>query len=233
MKSAGTKGVSGESHGNQSPLLNLPNRLTIARLILSLVFFVILALESYGIFGAENRWIVLDVTMVLFILAVSTDFLDGYLARRWGLVSTFGRIADPLVDKIVICGGFVMLTGVAPSLVGPWFVVVILVREFLVSGLRSFLESQRIAFAAAFSGKVKMVLQSIAVPTVLFVEAHFSAGSKSPDGLKDIPYLSEALYGVTVALLAATLISAVVSCVGYVRRAVRLLKDVESTDSPP
>lgn len=211
--SSPTTGGKATKRGSGS-LLNIPNQLTIARLVLSVVFFVLLGLLGHGTFGENSRMPALNLCAALFVLAVITDFLDGYLARRWGLVSTFGRIADPFVDKIVICGGFIML--IEPSsLVEPWYAVVIVFREFLVSGLRSFLESRGVAFGAAFSGKLKMVLQSITIPFVMFYEANFADHAGTP---------ADAFRLVTVALLTATLLMTLASCVGYVQRAIKLLR---------
>lgn len=201
-------------------ILNIPNQLTLARLILSVVFFVLLALDEHETFG-DSRRLVRNLAMVLFVLAVSTDFLDGYLARRWGLTSTFGRIADPFVDKIVICGSFIMLIDVSP-LVQPWFAVVILFRELLVSGLRSFLESRGIPFGASWSGKIKMFAQSVAIPVVLFYEANFSPSSDS--------WLAALFKYLSIGLLTVTLLSTVGSSVGYLRRAVSALRDARLSD---
>ena len=204
------------SESGQGPIWHLPNQLTVARLILSVVFFVILAIETHW---NLNRQLVLNVCFVVFILAVITDFLDGYLARLWGLTSTFGRIADPFADKIVICGGFVMLTGIT-NFVAPWFAVVIIFREFLVSGLRSFFESRGVAFGAALSGKLKMLAQSITIPVVLFYEANVA----SPIG-QDPDLVDRVCYLLTVGCLTLTLILTVTSCVGYLQRAYLLIQD--------
>jgi CDP-diacylglycerol--glycerol-3-phosphate 3-phosphatidyltransferase len=210
--------VQSERPGSRN-LLNIPNQLTILRLVLSVVFFVLLGLLGHGTFAGSGQGLVLNLSAALFVLAVATDFLDGFLARRWGLVSTFGRIADPFVDKIVICGGFIMLIGVS-RLIEPWFAVVIVFREFLVSGLRSFLESRGTAFGAALSGKLKMVVQSITIPVVIVYEANFAATARTspPEPLAD------SLRLVTMAFLALTLVLTLASCVGYVQRAVRLLR---------
>lgn len=203
---------------------SIPNQLTIARLALSVVFFVLLALENHG--KIYNKFVqaqinlILNVSLVVFILAVVTDFLDGYLARKWKLTSTFGRIADPFADKVVICGGFVMLTGVTPRLVEPWFAVVIMTREFLVSGLRSFLESRGVAFGAEWSGKIKMLIQSITIPLVIFYQANLAwlpADSKATG-------VASGFKGFTVFCLALTLIATVGSAFTYVRRAMALLR---------
>ena len=108
-----------EERRERATIWHLPNQLTIARLILSVIFFVVLAFETHGTRDVAGQ-VLLNIAFVLFVCAVITDFLDGYLARRWSLTSTFGRIADPFADKIVICGGFVMLTGIT-DLVAPWF----------------------------------------------------------------------------------------------------------------
>lgn len=195
---------------------HLPNQLTVARLVLSVIFFVVLALETHGTFPRQSA---LNVAFVLFVCAVITDFLDGYLARRWELTSTFGRIADPFADKIVICGGFVMLTGTAPDLLEPWFAVVIIFREFLVSGLRSFLESRGVAFGAALSGKLKMLAQSITIPIVILYEANIAP----PPGQVAEGAAAICRYA-TVTLLYLTLILTVGSCLGYLQRAYRLIR---------
>ena len=222
MSEAGTEKLIEGTDRENGRLLNVPNQLTIARLLLSVVFFVLLALEGNQVFGTAHHSLILNIAAGVFVLAVTTDFLDGYLARRWGLISTFGRIADPFADKIVICGGFIMLIGVAGTLIKPWFAVVILFREFLVSGLRSFLESRGIAFGATLSGKLKMLLQSIAIPVVLLHEANFSP--RSTNSLNEIPHLPWILNYFIIGLLAFTLIATVFSCVGYLRRATKLLR---------
>lgn len=189
-----------------------------------MVFFVLLALEHHG--KIYNKFVhsqinlILNVSLVVFILAVVTDFLDGYLARKWKLTSTFGRIADPFADKVVICGGFVMLTGVTPRLVEPWFAVVIMTREFLVSGLRSFLESRGVAFGAEWSGKLKMLVQSITIPLVIFYQANLAwlPEDSQAAGIASI------FKGCTVFALALTLVATVGSAYLYVRRAIALMQ---------
>jgi len=224
-----------EASRSKQSILNLPNQLTIARLVLSVVFFVLLALENhlalenrgklFNTFGQVKMNLMLNVSMVVFILAVITDFLDGYLARKWKLTSTFGRIADPFADKVVICGAFIMLTGVTPRLVEPWFAVVIVCREFLVSGLRSFLESRGVAFGAAFSGKLKMLVQSITIPLVIFYQANLEpAAGQARSGI------SAAFYWLTIAFLGLTLLLTVTSSFDYVRRAIQLIRTNDKED---
>jgi CDP-diacylglycerol---glycerol-3-phosphate 3-phosphatidyltransferase len=198
-------------------IFTLPNQITISRLFLSLVFFILVALfdQIYGPFRVPfppiptGGLIILDISIGVFILAAATDWVDGHLARKWKMVSTFGRIADPFVDKVFICGSFIFLIEISP-LVQPWFVVVIVVREFLVSGLRSFLESRGVPFGAGWGGKLKMGFQSITIPFVILYRANF------PDS-RPLRYL-------VIALLAATLLLTVTSTVEYVDRAIRLLR---------
>ncbi len=140
--------------------LNLPNLITISRLLMAVVLFVLIE--------ANGWW---KTATVLFLIAAATDFLDGYIARRYGLVTPLGRILDPFADKIIICGSFVFLLSDggtdAKSGVTAWIVVVILAREMFVTSLRGFLEQRGQDFSAAFSGKLKMALQCAAVPLCL------------------------------------------------------------------
>lgn len=156
--------------------LNIPNQITLARLALSIIFFVVLSQYSHG---SSPPW-KLDVAAAVFIVAAGSDFIDGYLARKWKMVTPLGRVLDPMVDKVLICGAFILF--LAPGFVGGdgrnvtemrgWMVVVIVGRELLVTGLRGFNESQGRAFGASLHGKVKMWIQSFAAPTILFLVAH-------------------------------------------------------------
>lgn len=166
---------------------NLPNQLTVGRVGLSAVFFVLLGLyrntQSCG-------WALLGVGFVIFIIACITDILDGYFARKFNQTSAFGRMVDPIVDKVLVVGAFAMLagpdfslpatalameqklplwlTGGMASAVQTWMVVVILAREFIISGIRGYSEAQGIKFPAIPAGKFKMITQSAAIGTVLY-----------------------------------------------------------------
>ncbi|MBU6390893.1 MAG: CDP-diacylglycerol--glycerol-3-phosphate 3-phosphatidyltransferase [Planctomycetota bacterium] len=139
---------------------NLPNRLTLMRLLLAIVFFVVLSYRYY------------TISLLAFLLAWLTDWLDGYLARKKGLLTDFGRIADPFVDKIIICGGFILLIQHARDIIPSWMVVVIVAREFLVNSLRSYSESKGIEFGATIWGKAKMFIQSLTISVILLFFAH-------------------------------------------------------------
>jgi len=156
--------------------LNIPNQLTLSRLVLAIVFFTLLSQYSQ----THPNPVLLDVSVVIFVVAASTDFLDGYLARKHGNETSLGRVLDPFVDKVLICGAFILLAGpgfvnksdVHVTGVAPWMVVVIVGRELLVTGLRGFNESRGIAFGASIHGKLKMWVQSVAAPLILLIVAH-------------------------------------------------------------
>src|SRR5215831_13080155 len=130
-----------------------------ARLVLALVLFAVIALEL---------WI---ACLIVFALAAVTDWLDGYLARKQGLSSTLGRILDPLVDKVLICGAFIFLIPVPDSGLVPWMATVVVARELVISSLRSFLENRGAVFGADWLGKLKMGLQCAAL-LAIFVYLH-------------------------------------------------------------
>ena len=157
----------------------IPNILTFARLALT-IFFLIMVL--YSPFAA-NKSFFLDITFVVFIAAGLTDIIDGPIARKLNVTSKFGRIMDPLADKILVCGTFICFAIIGePKLFGfsrgalaaiQWSVVGILIsREAYVTVLRHLAEARGINFAATISGKIKMFLQSFAIGTVIIKMAH-------------------------------------------------------------
>ena len=159
--------------------LNVPNQITIARLALAILFFVVLSQYEHGVAPIWK----LDLATAIFVLAAASDFLDGYLARKWGQVTPLGRVLDPMVDKILVCGAFILFldpgfldkNGHNVTEMQAWMVLVIVGRELLVTGLRGFNESQGHAFGASLHGKLKMWLQCIAAPAVLLLIAHEDA----------------------------------------------------------
>ncbi|MEM6568461.1 MAG: CDP-alcohol phosphatidyltransferase family protein [Planctomycetota bacterium] len=151
-----------------------PNRITMIRFVGSVVLFAIFAVwGQVEIETIKQNRAPLFVAFWLFVLVAATDFLDGYLARRDQIVTAFGRIADPFTDKVLILGSMVYLS------VMPWsgarlpasIVVAILAREFLVTGLRGYVESLGREFPADRFGKMKMIVQSMAVGALIWVEA--------------------------------------------------------------
>ncbi len=191
-----------EPVGSPTPLQRaIPNALTLSRVVLAVAFFAILSLSPYA---ASDRFRALaplagndhpppiDVRYALaaliFILAAVTDALDGHLARRWRVITQFGRVMDPFADKILILGAFTILAGseffipatsIPHGTLGPmqvsgvaaWMAVIVLARELLVTSIRGAFESRGVAFPASMSGKIKMILQSICISAILLILA--------------------------------------------------------------
>jgi CDP-diacylglycerol--glycerol-3-phosphate 3-phosphatidyltransferase len=138
---------------SRSRVFSLPNQLTASRFVLALVLFWLIAVERWG-------W-----CLAVFAVAAFTDWLDGYLARRQNLTSTLGRLLDPLVDKVLMGGTYICLLpmGAREGWLAPWMVTVVVARELVITGLRSYVEQQGVKFGADWLGKLKMVLQCGAV----------------------------------------------------------------------
>ena len=151
-------------------ILNVPNILTFVRLVLACILFAILWMIDKS--RAADSSGALTVSLVLFIVAALTDALDGYIARIFGLATAFGRIADPFVDKILVCGCFISLVPFDGSYVHPYLAVTVIAREFLVSGLRSFIEARGKEFGAVLWGKTKVVVQYAFIGWDLFYLAN-------------------------------------------------------------
>ena len=130
--------------------MNTPNKLTIARVIM-IPFFV--AFLMYDITGAADKWIAL----VIFVAASLTDTLDGYLARKYNLVTNFGKFMDPLADKLLVCSALICFT--AMDKLAAWITIVIIAREFIISGFRLVASDAGIVIAASWWGKFKTVFQ--------------------------------------------------------------------------
>ena len=165
---------------------HVPNALTGSRLVLAFVFFAMLAWYQYE---GRGNWL-LNVALLIYIVALVTDFLDGYLARKWHVEGAFGRIVDPFVDKILVLGTFIFFAGKNfvipdPSFpanhnifftitgVAPGIVVILLARELLVTSLRGAAEAAGESFGAAFAGKFKLGFQSGTIMAILlYVNYH-------------------------------------------------------------
>jgi CDP-diacylglycerol--glycerol-3-phosphate 3-phosphatidyltransferase len=184
------------------PVFSLPNQLTASRFVLALILFLLIALRSW-------LW-----CLIIFAVAAFTDWLDGFLARKQGLTSTLGRNLDPLVDKVLTCGAYIFLLRVEESGLEPWMVTVVVARELVITGLRSFLENQGARFGAEWAGKLKMVLQCSAL-IAIFCNLHALAYYPSW-----APFLGWAQTVLIYAMLASTLWSGL----QYLLKAAMLLK---------
>jgi CDP-diacylglycerol--glycerol-3-phosphate 3-phosphatidyltransferase len=205
----------------------IPNALTTLRLIIAVAFFALLAVWTYPtstlIVKPTHPVAPYLVAACLFGLAALTDALDGPLARRWQVVSKFGRVMDPFADKILVLGAFVLLAGpnfsfdvdgpknIQVSGIKPWMVLVMLSRELLVTTIRSMLESEGKDFSATATGKAKMVVQATAIPLILM--------------LLGITNVSHGTWGrITIDTIAwVTVVITVISAIPYVSRGIRML----------
>ena len=140
--------------------MNLPNYITLSR-IAAIPLIIWILTTPY--FSAKNDTLRVVLASGLFILASITDGLDGYLARRRGQITTMGMLLDPLADKLMIAACFVTLVHLIPDIVSVWAVVLIIGREFLISGLRSIAASEGFTIEASELGKLKMVIQIVSV----------------------------------------------------------------------
>jgi len=134
--------------------MNLPNKLTVLRMVM-VPFVVVLILADE--FGPWTRW----VALALFIIASLTDMLDGKIARKYNLVTNFGKFMDPLADKMLVCSALICL--VELGRIQSWIVIIIIAREFVISGFRLVASDQGVVIAASMWGKVKTVFQMIMI----------------------------------------------------------------------
>ena len=182
-------------------IYNVPNLLTSIRFVLAILVFVMLARGDY--------W----SALTLFAIAASTDWMDGYWARKYNQVTKLGRIFDPFVDKIIICGTFIALVAIPDSRVLPWMAIVIVARELLVTSLRGMIEGAGGDFSARWAGKWKMVLQCAAIIAVM-IEL----------GMEDAPHW----LGITgIVLLWASVLLTIQSGVDYIIVAAQVMGESE------
>ena len=175
--------------------MNLPNKLTVMRVIL-IPFFVAALLYDNG--SSQTMRIVANV---IFIVASLTDLFDGKIARKYNLVTNFGKFMDPLADKLLVCSALICLIqlGQLPS----WVVIIIISREFIISGFRLVAADNGIVIAASYWGKFKTTFQMIAVILMIF----------------NIP----ALATVTMIMLVIAVVLTVISLVDYVAKNIEVL----------
>lgn len=176
--------------------MNLPNKLTILR-VCTIPFFVLFM--EVDVFDNADKYIAL----ALFIIASITDALDGRIARKYNLVTNFGKFMDPLADKLLVCSALICLVGDIPS----WIVVVIISRELIISGFRTIAADNGIVIAASNWGKVKTVFQMIMIMWLIL----------------DMPYFACRVIGQV--LIYASLVLTVISLVDYMIKNKSVLKE--------
>jgi CDP-diacylglycerol---glycerol-3-phosphate 3-phosphatidyltransferase len=220
---------------------HIPNLLTLGRVVLAWIFVILLSMVSPRTLSTEPTGIdrVGDLTqagtgliiaaVVVFIIAAITDALDGHLARKWKVESKFGRIMDPMADKLLILGGFVMFatpafqakimpsdTTIQLTAVAGWMVVALILRELLVTSIRGVYEGEGVDFSAGSLGKAKMILQSVSVPLILLIIAF---GSPVPDSTGRL---------VIFLLVWATLVITILSGFPYIGKAMKHTMDQQA-----
>ena len=140
--------------------MNLPNKLTLARVAAVPVFIIAYMLDWY--------W----VSLIVFVAASITDFFDGMIARKNNLITNFGKIMDPLADKVLVYAAFCLF--IENGTIQAWMLVVILAREFAIAGMRAVAAAEGNVLAAGLSGKVKTVLQMVSVPLIILGQAMYT-----------------------------------------------------------
>ena len=171
--------------------MNLPNKLTVLRVIM-VPFFVFFMLTGVG--GAANKWI----TLIIFCVASLTDMLDGKIARARNLVTNFGKFMDPLADKLLVCSAMICMIPLGK--LQAWFVIVIIAREFIISGFRLVAVESGKVIAASYWGKVKTAVTMV---TIIFMIPNFPG---------------TAVHVIEQILIYASMILTVVSLVDYIAK---------------
>lgn len=211
--------------------MNLPNKLTMFRVILVPIFVIIGYCNIAGEFlGVETKYWIMNI---IFIIASFTDFLDGYIARKNNLVTTFGKFLDPLADKILVLSALVML--VEFERIPAWIPAIVLTREFLVSGYRLIaVEKGGKVIAASIWGKIKTVTQMIAIilafasPFGFFQFIQLSTNSETILGSSFLIYATPLQYGINLlasVFMAISVVATVFSGYNYLKGGKDLFKD--------
>lgn len=155
--------------------MNLPNKITISRIFLIPLFIIVLTIDfNWGSINiGENTLPVTQlVAALIFIFASLTDWLDGYIARKYNLITTMGKFLDPLADKLLVSAAFIMLIelGIAPA----WIIIVIISREFAITGFRLVASGEGVVLSASSMGKLKTVAQILAIALLMLNNFPFS-----------------------------------------------------------
>lgn len=166
-----SENVSRVQRDSKVPVVNLPNALTVLRLLLVPVFIIL---------GLQQSWPALWASFVVFAIAAITDRFDGKLARSWGQITDFGRIADPIADKaLTLCGfGLLSYQGFLPW----WLTILIAMRELGITAMRAFFLRRGVVVSANQAGKLKTFMQMVALGTLLIPWAHFVAMNEANEG---------------------------------------------------
>lgn len=185
--------------------MNLPNKFTLFRVFLIPVFVIVLIFyQEIGVELHTAKYIAVAV----FIIASCTDAIDGYIARKYNMITNFGKFMDPLADKLLVTSALISMIGLPANVVMPsWVVVIIIAREFIITGFRLVAAEKKIVIAAGFWGKIKTVTQMIMIIVLLF---DF-----------DIPFFIYSGY----ILIALSVIFTIISAADYIIKNLDVFKD--------
>ena len=182
--------------------MNLPNKITMARVIMIPIFVVLMLVDTIPYY---NYW-----ACAIFCIACISDFFDGYLARKYNLVSNFGKFADPLADKLLVCSALICF--VELELLPAWMVIIIISREFIISGVRLIASDNGVVIAASMWGKVKTTFQMImSIYLILFADIY-----AANDGVLKI--IGQVLAYIAIALT-------VISLIDYMAKNIKLFTE--------
>lgn len=155
--------------------MNLANKLTLLRVVLIPFFLLCFYVEAWQLQTISLNGVIVPfaniIAFVIFIVAAITDFIDGYVARKYKMITDFGKFMDPLADKLLVTAALLIL--IEQGMIASWIVFIILAREFMVTGLRTIAASKGVIMAASSSGKMKTVVQFIMIATLLLLNYPF------------------------------------------------------------
>jgi CDP-diacylglycerol---glycerol-3-phosphate 3-phosphatidyltransferase len=194
---------------SQHPVWNIPNGLSMSRIPLAVALFVAISHEAW------------DIGLGLFLIAVWTDWADGWWARKFGPLSMIGRSLDPLTDKVLLGGAFIYFIPVDEVSITPWMTTLIICRELLVTGIRGIVESTGQKFGADWLGKLKTILQCIVIIAALLMLG-------SLHGMLENVIPVSTVY---LTLLYAMLVVTVLSGLQYFVKAARMLGDQKASSA--
>lgn len=200
--------------------MNLPNKLTLSRVIMVPFFVVFILLVPKFLYF---KWIALAI----FIIASLTDLLDGKIARKYNLVTNFGKFMDPLADKLLVCSALIAMSslGVIPA----WITIVIIAREFIISGFRLIAAEKGVVIAASMWGKWKTTFQMVMLCVQMVVMDQYVSvnGNNAADGLFVVTPFYQVLMMIGSITMYIALILTVVSLIDYLLKNKDVLKDVD------
>lgn len=198
--------------------MNLPNKLTIFRVIL-IIPFVVLLLGGYhewgwfkGIFGGIMEYVDY-IALAIFIIASLTDLADGKIARQYNLVTNFGKFMDPLADKLLVCAALIALTEMGR--ISSWVVIIIISREFIISGFRLIASDNNVVIAASYWGKFKTTFQMVMICLMIVNNGHFLKGESA-----ELQLVTDIVMWIALALT-------VISLVDYLVKNKDVMKDTK------